>query len=879
MFPILEKTTFHARLAPHFPFRTGKKLTALTSPSGFGKTPIMQQWAQEASSNGTDTLWHSVTHEEGALDTLLYKVSELIGNEHEINIGSAANLHQIIDASHHLTRRAMVFIDDLENLAAENDVKCLIEFIDKSSRSLSFVIATNQPNRLPLSTLRVQNQLNHITAHKLALDVREVDEILGPEVPAKSAIIAHAITDGWPVAIHLMCQDPQIMDALANDMLSPDIPPMMEGIEAFLNERLFSKMGEKIKNLLVDMSALPQFTISQAEYICQLEGVGALLHDHNYFPFIRSIGREEIMYEFNPYFHQFLRRKLDRLGQRHVSQIHHRATQWLEKHASPIHAIIFALSAGDIKTGIDLFNRFGGVEIGFRYGSETLEKILSHIPAEVAEKEPQANLSQAFVYMKDCRLDLARHFLQFAQVQMENQPDCYALNYFTSITDWMISIYEDREIDISTINIFHAASALPKSEGYWAQGWQNGLSAMVHYTHYDLAKAEQCALLSCGFFNAAQSKYSEAYMQMLLGVVNLAKASPAEAEKNFFATKELCGNAEWATSIKVLNEVLCAGICFDLGRFEESETYIKRSLDIVHEHDLWTEALLLAYMTAIKLALVRGSISDALMHCDACSNIAEQFNLQRLSDTMNAVRIELATINGEIRYANALAKDWRAGKSIEAIDTVLGRDVQTCYYYTLGVSRMYLAQREEKLAIKLMEPALERQVKEGHAHFYLRFTILKILALSSLRQYDQADQLFFKLAQIPHYRQNKGLFILEGAKMADYLKGLIRRDILRGLDPDVISFIGDLIANLEKNTETFDGSGILSRQEARVLSLLEGGHVNKVIARELGISDATVKYHLRNIYKKLGVNSRLMAVKIARAKNILPQADERCFSR
>jgi LuxR family maltose regulon positive regulatory protein len=833
----------------------------------------MQQWATEASSNDADTLWHSVINEKGALDTLLFKVSERIENDHNTNIGSTVNLQQIIDASHHLPRRLLVFIDNVENLTSKSDVQCLMELIDKSSRALSFVIASNQPNRLPLSTLRVQNQLNHLTAHDLALDVRAVDEILGPELPAKAAIVAHALTDGWPAAIHLMCDDPQIMDALAHDRLNPENPPLSESVEAFLNERVFSKMSDELKNLLVNMSALSQFTASQAEYICGQEGVGVLLHDHNYDPLIQSIGREEIMYEFNPYFRQFLRRRLDRFGQRHLNQIHYRATQWLEKYASPIHAIVFALTTGDIKTGIDLFNRLGGVEIGFRYGTETLRNILDHIPTAVAEKEPQANLSQAFLHMKECRLDLARHFLQFAEAQLANQPACSALNYFTSITTLMISIYEDQEVDLSTINIFNSESNLPKSEGYWAQGWQNGISAMVYYTHYDLAKAEQCVLLSCGLFNAADSQYSEAYMQMLLGVVNLAKARPAEAEKNFFTTQELCGNAEWAASIQVLSEVLCAGICFDLGRFEESDACIKRSLSIVHEHDLWTEALLLAYMTAIKLALVRGFISDAITHCDTCSDLAKKFNLHRLSDTMDAVRIELAIINGEMRYANALVKDWHARKPVYSIDAVSGRDVTAYYYYTLGLTRMYLAQREEKLAIKILEPAIKRQVKEGHTHFYLRFTILNIIALSSLGQNDQADQLFFNLAQMPHYRQNKGLFLLEGARMADYLKGLIKRDILRDLDSEVISFIGNLITSLEKNTETFDRNGILSRQEAKVLRLLEGGHVNKIIARELGISDATVKYHLRNIYKKLGVNNRLMAVQIARAKGILATTD------
>jgi ATP/maltotriose-dependent transcriptional regulator MalT len=41
---------------------------------------------------------------------------------------------------------------------------------------------------------------------------------------------------------------------------------------------------------------------------------------------------------------------------------------------------------------------------------------------------------------------------------------------------------------------------------------------------------------------------------------------------------------------------------------------------------------------------------------------------------------------------------------------------------------------------------------------------------------------------------------------------------------------------------------------------LAQGHANKEIAQRLFVSIDTVKTHLRNIYKKLGVTSRLQAV-------------------
>lgn len=54
------------------------------------------------------------------------------------------------------------------------------------------------------------------------------------------------------------------------------------------------------------------------------------------------------------------------------------------------------------------------------------------------------------------------------------------------------------------------------------------------------------------------------------------------------------------------------------------------------------------------------------------------------------------------------------------------------------------------------------------------------------------------------------------------------------------------------------------RQQA-VLALLEQGMSNKVIARELGIGEITVKAHVSAILRKLGVDNRVQAVVAARA--------------
>ena len=70
---------------------------------------------------------------------------------------------------------------------------------------------------------------------------------------------------------------------------------------------------------------------------------------------------------------------------------------------------------------------------------------------------------------------------------------------------------------------------------------------------------------------------------------------------------------------------------------------------------------------------------------------------------------------------------------------------------------------------------------------------------------------------------------------------------------------GDPIEAEEKDTPF----SALTPRELEILCLLADGQSNKVIARNLGISDGTVKLHVKAILRKLEVHSRVEAAVIA----------------
>ena len=61
----------------------------------------------------------------------------------------------------------------------------------------------------------------------------------------------------------------------------------------------------------------------------------------------------------------------------------------------------------------------------------------------------------------------------------------------------------------------------------------------------------------------------------------------------------------------------------------------------------------------------------------------------------------------------------------------------------------------------------------------------------------------------------------------------------------------------------------LSAREIDVLTLVAKGTINKIIAKDLRISEATVKTHLLHIFAKLGVDDRTAAVTVAVGRGIL----------
>jgi len=80
---------------------------------------------------------------------------------------------------------------------------------------------------------------------------------------------------------------------------------------------------------------------------------------------------------------------------------------------------------------------------------------------------------------------------------------------------------------------------------------------------------------------------------------------------------------------------------------------------------------------------------------------------------------------------------------------------------------------------------------------------------------------------------------------------------------------GDTPATSESlSAEAQPEAPVLSQREIEVLQLIAKGLTNQQIALRLSVAESTIKTHINNIYAKLGAQSRVQAVNLARQRGL-----------
>ena len=118
-------------------------------------------------------------------------------------------------------------------------------------------------------------------------------------------------------------------------------------------------------------------------------------------------------------------------------------------------------------------------------------------------------------------------------------------------------------------------------------------------------------------------------------------------------------------------------------------------------------------------------------------------------------------------------------------------------------------------------------------------------------------------------------YVLKGCSSAELIEAIEQiREGGAPISPLLARMLLKQFRPADRNELAGDGASdlelpVLSDREHEVLRLVAQGYVNKEIAFRLGIGLATVSTHIKNLYKKLAVHTRVQVVRVAQERGLI----------
>lgn len=240
----------------------------------------------------------------------------------------------------------------------------------------------------------------------------------------------------------------------------------------------------------------------------------------------------------------------------------------------------------------------------------------------------------------------------------------------------------------------------------------------------------------------------------------------------------------------------------------------------------------------------------------------EQYGSEELEQNLTALGIWAAMYDGKTEQINRWMKE-------KAPDEHSGFSMLDTFCYMIKF-RCYLIQ-EKHMALLSTAERIKPLLEKGHR--WMDLCEMMMIQAMSFHAQGRKEQAYELLDKVLHYSKRYGYDRLigdEGSRMYKLLYEY-RRD--RGSDPyltrvmDIARKMGLLYPDyLRASYETVQK---MTGMELDVLRLMTEEKSNGEIGEYLDISTNTVKFHVKNIYRKLKVSSRGQAVKKAKEAGIL----------
>jgi len=907
----------------NFGLASGRQITLVSAPAGFGKTVCACEWVQKLDLPVTWLSLDPADDDPGRFFSYLVAALQIVDENLGWEIEGVLRAGQLppneiitttlINDIQARDTRFVLVLDDIQVIQDELILGVLEQLVMRLPDTLHLVFLTREDPDLPLARLRANNQLTEIRAGDLRFSNPEADhfltEVMELSLSQADIDVLDTRTEGWIAGLHLAAlalQAPLAVQSLTKPQpgsatqsrIATQAPVSNQNrpnpsafianlrgshrfILSYLSEEVLDQQPEEVQDFLLQTSILDRLNGDLCNAVTGRVDSHALLkrlYQANLF--LIPLDDDGHWYRTHQLFTDLLRDLQETHHKDATAELHRRASDWFAQAGMLNETIQHALAAGDYSTAVQLIESHA-MDMIMQWHLKTVDSWMQSIPVEWIAQSPQANLAFAWLHLMRPDYLQASPYLERLQV-MSSDPE-FGANDPPLLARWLAlqsMLLNAQGKAAECLELCNQALALVSEGDEHVRNmiYLELAKAYEQFDDYDRAVDAYQVIIKQG--QMAGNSVTE-----LLGISGLALLALKHGQLHFAfeITSEGIQRLESAGALPPISTAVygeLGEIHYQWHQLEYAHYYFQRAIE-VSTLSGYSDAELYYGVILSRLSQIEGDLEGAAQEIHKAVDLMKVQAPAAVREEVIAQQIRIDLAQGHLAAAEASLKS--LGFSFKDQFT-LPNLTPTQNISALRIL-LYRAQVKGELAelkpgIELADKIVESMLQGGYNMVAIETLLLRAM-MHAVSGNDQASKDDYVAAlQLSEPEGMISIFVEEGPPVAEALANLLGADQLGSVQLDYVESIlaaftsaqppgvgpTDQAPAVEPGDQLVEP---LTEREQDVLRLMAEGLKYEEIGERLYISLNTVRYHVKAIYGKLNVNNRTKAIERAQQLGIL----------